>query len=154
MAAPLVLHIDPVREPTRARRIWESHLRLGGSQDWRVKPFGEPAVDGCEKLAGLGALALVAPEARSRTARTSQISRSTRACSRYWARATTFLALDPATTVLPEPKSIMAEVLEERHRPNLDAFTYSCIATCIRILEGAVAEEACAAVRFGFVSFE
>lgn len=25
-AALLVLHIDPVREPERARRVWESHL--------------------------------------------------------------------------------------------------------------------------------
>jgi hypothetical protein len=25
-AALLVLHIDPVREPARARRVWESHL--------------------------------------------------------------------------------------------------------------------------------
>ncbi len=26
-AARIVLHIDPVREPERARRAWESHLR-------------------------------------------------------------------------------------------------------------------------------
>jgi Uncharacterized conserved protein (DUF2285) len=25
-AALLVLHIDPIREPSRARRVWESHL--------------------------------------------------------------------------------------------------------------------------------
>ena len=25
-AALLVLHIDPIREPERARRVWESHL--------------------------------------------------------------------------------------------------------------------------------
>jgi len=25
-AALLVLHLDPVREPVRARRVWESHL--------------------------------------------------------------------------------------------------------------------------------
>jgi hypothetical protein len=25
-AAFLVLHIDPIREPARARRVWESHL--------------------------------------------------------------------------------------------------------------------------------
>jgi hypothetical protein len=25
-AALLVLNIDPIREPTRARRVWESHL--------------------------------------------------------------------------------------------------------------------------------
>jgi hypothetical protein len=31
-------------------------------QDWRVQPFGEPAVDRREKITGFRALALVAPE--------------------------------------------------------------------------------------------
>jgi hypothetical protein len=29
----------------------------------RVEPFGEPVVDGCEKIAGFAALALIVPEA-------------------------------------------------------------------------------------------
>jgi hypothetical protein len=32
-------------------------------QDWRAEPFGEPVIDGREKIAGLGALALIGSEA-------------------------------------------------------------------------------------------
>ena len=38
--------------------------RLGLFQIGRVEPFGEPAVDGRQKIASLTELALVAPEAR------------------------------------------------------------------------------------------
>jgi hypothetical protein len=37
--------------------------RFGVLQDRRVETFGEPAVDGGEKIAGFAALALVTPEA-------------------------------------------------------------------------------------------
>jgi hypothetical protein len=37
---------------------------LGFLEIGRVKAFGEPAVDGCQQLARLGALALRLPEAR------------------------------------------------------------------------------------------
>jgi hypothetical protein len=37
---------------------------LGLLQIERIEPFGEPAVDRCEKLAGVIPLALIAPEAR------------------------------------------------------------------------------------------
>ena len=47
-----------------SQSIYSSSSSLGLLQIERIEPFGEPAVDRCEKLAGLIPLALIAPEAR------------------------------------------------------------------------------------------
>src|SRR5262249_47452238 len=48
--------------PHSRRQLIEQHL--SPFQIARVEPFGEPAVDGIEKLASLSPLALIAPEPR------------------------------------------------------------------------------------------
>ena len=47
------------KHETRSRQLVEQ--RLGVLQDRRVEAFGEPAVDSCDKITGVGALALIAP---------------------------------------------------------------------------------------------
>jgi hypothetical protein len=61
VSAPVRLHRDaPVAYSATITKLVEQ--RLGVLQDWRVQPFGEPAVDRREKITGFRALALVAPE--------------------------------------------------------------------------------------------
>ncbi len=48
-------------QPQRSRQLVEHRLRL--LQIGGVEPFGEPAVNGAEEVAGLGGLVLGVPEA-------------------------------------------------------------------------------------------
>ena len=53
----------PHRELPSRQRVEE---RLGVLQVSRVKPLGEPAIDRCEQVIGLSALALLRPQAGAR----------------------------------------------------------------------------------------
>ena len=50
------------KDETGSRQLVQQRLRV--LQDRRVETFGEPVVDGCEKIASFVALALVTPEPR------------------------------------------------------------------------------------------